>query len=150
MKYVATDKAPAAFGPYAQAVNVNGFIYTSGQIPVTTDGLLIEGTIEEQTHQVFANLKAVLEEANSSLDKVVKATVFLADMDDFAAVNDIYAEHFGTHTPARSCVQVARLPKDAQIEIEVIALAGGISKNELRLSYVSRLKLFHFNYKNYC
>ncbi|QUW20681.1 RidA family protein [Sporosarcina sp. Marseille-Q4063] len=124
MKYVATDKAPAAFGPYAQAVNVNGFIYTSGQIPVTTDGLLIEGTIEEQTHQVFANLKAILEEANSSLEKVVKATVFLTDMDNFVAVNDIYAEHFGTHTPARSCVQVGRLPKDAQIEIEVIALAG--------------------------
>jgi 2-iminobutanoate/2-iminopropanoate deaminase len=124
MKYVATDKAPAAFGPYAQAVNVNGFIYTSGQIPVTTDGLLVEGTIEEQTHQVFANLKAILEEANSSLEKVVKATVFLTDMDNFVAVNDIYAAHFGTHTPARSCVQVVRLPKDAQIEIEVIALAG--------------------------
>ena len=85
MNYVATDKAPAAFGPYAQAVNVNGFIYTSGQIPVTTDGLLVEGTIEEQTDQVFANLKAVLEAANSSLDKVVKATVFLADMDNFVA-----------------------------------------------------------------
>ncbi|MBO1910176.1 RidA family protein [Sporosarcina sp. 6E9] len=124
MKYVATDKAPAAFGPYAQAVNVNGFIYTSGQIPVTTDGLLVEGTIEEQTHQVFANLKAILEEANSSLEKVVKATVFLTDMDNFVAVNDIYAEHFGKHTPARSCVQVVRLPKDAQIEIEVIALAN--------------------------
>lgn len=124
MNYIATDKAPAAFGPYAQAVNVNGFIYTSGQIPVTADGLLVEGTIEEQTHQVFANLKAILEEANSSLDKVVKATVFLADMDNFVAVNDIYAGHFGTHTPARSCVQVARLPKDAQIEIEVIALAN--------------------------
>ena len=124
MKYVATDKAPAAFGPYAQAVNVNGFIYTSGQIPVTTDGLLVEGTIEEQTHQVFANLKAILEEANSSLEKVVKATVFLTDMDNFVAVNDVYAEHFGTHTPARSCVQVGRLPKDAKIEIEVIALAG--------------------------
>jgi len=124
MKYVATDKAPAAFGPYAQAVNVNGFIYTSGQIPVTTDGLLVEGTIEEQTHQVFANLSAVLEAANSSFDQVVKATVFLTDMDHFVAVNDIYAEYFGTHTPARSCVQVARLPKDAQIEIEVIALAS--------------------------
>ena len=124
MKYVATDKAPAAFGPYAQAVNANGLIYTSGQIPVTTNGLLVEGTIEEQTHQVFANLKAILEEANSSLEKVVKATVFLTDMDNFVAVNDVYAEHFGTHTPARSCVQVARLPKDVQIEIEVIALAG--------------------------
>lgn len=123
MNYVATDKAPAAFGPYAQAVSVNGMVYTSGQIPVTTDGLLIEGTIEEQTNQVFANLSAVLEEANSSLDQVVKATVFLTDMNDFAAVNDIYAKHFGAHTPARSCVQVGRLPKDAEVEIEVIALA---------------------------
>ena len=123
MNYVATDKAAEAFGPYAQAVSVNGFIYTSGQIPVTTDGLLIEGTIEAQTDQVFANLKAVLEAANSSLDQVVKATVFLSDMNDFVAVNDIYAKHFGAHTPARSCVQVARLPKDAEIEIEVIALA---------------------------
>jgi len=123
MNYVATDKAPAAFGPYAQAVSVNGFVYTSGQIPVTTDGVLIEGTIEEQTNQVFANLKAVLEAANSSLEQVVKATVFLSDMNDFAAVNDIYAEHFGAHTPARSCVEVAKLPKGAEIEIEVIALA---------------------------
>ena len=124
MQYIATDKAPEAFGPYAQAVHVNGFIYTSGQIPVTPEGLLIEGTIEEQTDQVFANLKAVLEAANSSLDQVVKATVFLTDMDNFATVNDIYAKHFGTHTPARSCVQVSRLPKDAQIEIEVIAVSG--------------------------
>ena len=114
MNYIATDKAPKAIGPYAQAINVNGFIYTSGQIPVTAEGLLVDGTIEEQTNQVFENLKAVLEAANSSLDKVVKATVFLTDMDDFVAVNDIYARHFGTHTPARSCVQVARLPKDVQ------------------------------------
>lgn len=124
MNYVATDKAPEAFGPYAQAVSVNGFIYTSGQIPVTTDGLLITGTIEEQTNQVFENLKAVLEAANSSLDNVVKATVFLTDMNDFVAVNAIYATHFGAHTPARSCVQVAKLPKGAEIEIEVIALAN--------------------------
>lgn len=122
MNYVATDKAPAAFGPYAQAVEVNGFIYSSGQIPVTADGELIDGTIEEQTDQVFANLKAVLEAANSSLAKVVKATVFITDMDDFAAINEVYAKHFGDHTPARSCVQVARLPKDVQIEIEVIAV----------------------------
>lgn len=124
MNYVATDKAPAAFGPYAQAVQVNGFIYSSGQIPVTADGELINGTIEEQTDQVFANLKAVLEAANSSLAKVVKATVFITDMDDFAAINDVYAKHFGEHTPARSCVQVARLPKDVKIEIEVIAVAN--------------------------
>ena len=124
MNYVATDKAPEAFGPYAQAVQVNGFVYTSGQIPVTAEGELVEGTIEEQTDQVFANLKAVLEAANSSLAKVVKATVFITDMEDFIAINGVYAKHFGEHTPARSCVQVARLPKDAQIEIEVIAMAN--------------------------
>lgn len=124
MKYVATDKAPAAIGPYAQAVTVNGVIYTSGQIPLTADGLLVEGTIEEQTEQVFTNLKAVLEEANSSLNQVVKATVFIANMDDFVAVNDIYSKHFGSHTPARSCVEVSRLPKDVKVEIEVIALAN--------------------------
>lgn len=124
MNYLATDKAPAAFGPYAQAVQVNGFIYSSGQIPVTADGELINGTIEEQTDQVFANLKAVLAAANSSLAKVVKATVFITDMDDFTAINDVYAKHFGEHTPARSCVQVARLPKDVKIEIEVIAVAN--------------------------
>ena len=124
MNYIETVKAPKAIGPYAQAVNVNGFIYTSGQIPVTAEGLLVDGTIEEQTNQVFENLKAVLEAASSSLDKVVKATVFLTDINDFAEMNDIYARHFGAHTPARSCVQVSRLPKDVHIEIEVIALAA--------------------------
>lgn len=122
MKYVATDQAPAAIGPYAQAVTVNGFVYTSGQIPLTTEGDLITGTIEEETEQVFVNLKAVLEEANSSLNQVVKATVFLKDIEDFGVVNEIYAKHFGEHTPARSCVEVARLPKDARVEIEVVAL----------------------------
>lgn len=124
MNYVATDKAPEAFGPYAQAVNVNGFIYTSGQIPVTAEGVLVEGTIEEQTDQVFENLKAVLAAGHSSLSQVVKATVFIKNMDDFAAINEVYAKHFGAHTPARSCVEVARLPKDAQIEIEVIAVVN--------------------------
>ncbi|MFD1204493.1 RidA family protein [Sporosarcina contaminans] len=121
MKYVATEKAPQAIGPYAQAVISNGFVYTSGQLPMTPDGLLVEGTIEEQTNQVFENLKAVLAEAGTSLDKVVKATVFIKDMDQFAALNDVYAQHFGSHTPARSTVEVARLPKDAPVEIEVIA-----------------------------
>lgn len=123
MKFIATDKAPAAFGPYAQAVSVNGFIYSSGQIPMNADGELVGETIQEQTHQVFANLKAVLEEAGSSLDKVIKATVFITNMDDFGAVNEVYAEHFSDHKPARSCVEVSRLPKDVQLEIEVIALA---------------------------
>ncbi|MCZ2260568.1 RidA family protein [Sporosarcina sp. G11-34] len=122
MNYVETDKAPAAFGPYAQAVTVNGFIYTSGQIPITPEGQLIEGSIVDQTNQVFANVKGVLEAAGSSLDKVVKATVFITNMDDFAAINEVYAKHFGSHTPARSCVEVSRLPKDVNVEIEVIAL----------------------------
>lgn len=122
MKYIETDKAPQAIGPYAQAVQVNGFIYTSGQIPVTAAGEFVGGSIEKQTHQVFENLKAVLEAANSSLDKVVKTTVFLADMEDFVAMNAVYAEHFGSHKPARSTVQAARLPKDVDIEMEVIAL----------------------------
>ncbi len=124
MNYVATENAPQAIGPYAQAVCANGFIYTSGQIPLTPEGQLVEGTIEDQTHQVFANLKAVLEEAGSSLEKVVKATVFIKDMNEFVALNNVYAQHFGTHTPARSTVEVARLPKDVKVEIEVIALLG--------------------------
>lgn len=122
MKYVATDQAPGAFGPYSQAVSINGVIYSSGQIPVTAAGDMVEGTIAEQTDQVFENLKAVLNAANSSLSKVVKATVFLKDIENFTAVNEVYAKHFGDHKPARSCVEVARLPKDAQIEIEVIAI----------------------------
>lgn len=124
MKKVATDKAPAAIGPYAQAMIVNGLVYTSGQIPLTAEGGLIEGTVEEQTEQVFTNLKAVLAEANSSLHQVVKATVFIKDMNDFGAINDVYAKHFGDHTPARSCVEVARLPKDVKVEIEVIAIVN--------------------------
>lgn len=121
MNYVATENAPQAIGPYAQAVIANGLVYTSGQIPLTPEGELVEGAIEEQTHQVFSNLKAVLAEAGSSLDQVIKATVFIKDMNEFGIVNDIYAQHFGKHTPARSTVEVARLPKDVKIEIEVIA-----------------------------
>lgn len=124
MKLIATEKAAQAVGPYSQAVSVNGFIYTSGQIPLTADGQLVTGTIEEQTYLVFANLKAVLEAGGSSLDQVVKATVFITDMDDFAKVNEVYAEHFGEHKPARSCVEVSKLPKGVNVEIEVIALAG--------------------------
>ncbi|GKV70386.1 RidA family protein [Sporosarcina sp. NCCP-2716] len=123
MNYIATDKAPAAIGPYAQAVKVNGLVYTSGQIPLRTTGEIAGTTIEEQTDQVFENLKAVLAEAGSSLSKVVKATVFIKDMNEFAALNDVYAKHFGDHTPARSTVEVARLPKDVKVEIEVVAEA---------------------------
>lgn len=122
MKKVSTTLAPAAIGPYAQGMIVNNMFYSSGQIPLTAAGEMVEGGIEEQTDQVFENIKAVLAAAGSSLDQVVKTLVFLQDMDDFAAMNDIYAKHFGEHTPARSAVEVAKLPKDAKVEIEVIAL----------------------------
>ncbi|MDN7243812.1 RidA family protein [Planococcus sp. N028] len=121
MKYVATDKAPAAIGPYSQGIISGKLFYSSGQIPLTPSGDLVMGTIEEQTHQVFANLQAVLEEAGTSLDRVIKTTVFIKNMDDFAALNEVYASYFGEHKPARSTVEVARLPKDAKVEIEVIA-----------------------------
>ena len=122
MKSVSTTNAPAAIGPYVQGMIVNGMFYSSGQIPLTADGNMVEGSITEQTHQVFANLKAVLEEAGSSLQQVVKTTVFIKDMNDFVTFNEIYGQHFGDHKPARSTVEVARLPKDAQVEIEVIAV----------------------------
>ncbi|RUL49152.1 RidA family protein [Lysinibacillus antri] len=122
MKTVSTTNAPAAIGPYAQGIVVNGMFYSSGQIPLTAAGELVEGDIVTQTNQVFENLKAVLEAAGSSLDKVVKTTVFLGDMNDFAAMNEAYASHFGEHKPARSAVEVARLPKDVKVEIEVIAV----------------------------
>jgi 2-iminobutanoate/2-iminopropanoate deaminase len=122
MKSVSTTNAPAAIGPYVQGMIVNGMFYSSGQIPLTAEGNMVEGSITEQTHQVFANLKAVLEEAGSSLHQVVKTTVFIKDMNDFVTFNEIYGQHFGDHKPARSTVEVARLPKDAQVEIEVIAV----------------------------
>ena len=118
---IATDGAPKAIGPYAQAVIIGNLLYTSGQIPLMPDGQMVEGGIEQQTHQVFANLKAILLEAGTDFNRVVKATVFIKDMNQFATVNEIYASYFGEHTPARSTVEVARLPKDALIEIEVIA-----------------------------
>ncbi|TXC85001.1 RidA family protein [Metabacillus litoralis] len=122
MKIVSTKQAPAAIGPYSQGIIVNNLFYSSGQIPLTAEGEMITGDIAEQTHQVFKNLQAVLKEAGASLETVVKATVFLDDMNTFAAFNDVYGEYFATHKPARSCVEVARLPKDALVEIEVIAL----------------------------
>lgn len=121
MNYVATNKAAAAIGPYSQGVVSGGILYSSGQIPLTAAGELIEGTISDQTHQVFSNLKAVLAEAGSSLGEVIKTTVFIKDMNDFAELNEIYATYFGDHKPARSTVEVARLPKDVKVEIEVIA-----------------------------
>lgn len=122
MKTVSTKNVPAAIGPYAQGIIVNGMFYSSGQIPLTASGELVEGDIVAQTNQVFENLKAVLKEAGSSLNHVVKTTVFLADMNDFAAMNEVYANHFGDHKPARSAIEVARLPKDVKVEIEVIAV----------------------------
>lgn len=122
MKEVSTTKAPAAIGPYVQGMIVNNMFYSSGQIPLTAEGVMVEGDIVAQTQQVFENLKAVLAEAGTSLDRVVKTTVFMADMNDFAEMNVIYANYFGEHKPARSAVEVARLPKDARIEIELIAL----------------------------
>lgn len=122
MKAVSTTKAPAAIGPYVQGVIVNGMFYSSGQIPLTPEGEVVEGSITEQTEQVFANLDAVLTEAGSSLSKVVKTLVFLKDMNDFAEFNEAYDKHFGGHKPARSAVEVSRLPKDVKVEIEVIAV----------------------------
>lgn len=122
MKTIQTNMAPAAIGPYSQGVVVNNLFYSSGQIPLTVEGVMVEGDVVAQTHQVFKNLQAVLKEAGASLNTVVKATVFIKNMDNFAAINEVYGEYFHTHKPARSCVEVARLPKDALVEIEVIAL----------------------------
>lgn len=122
MNIVNTAKAPAAIGPYSQGIVVNNMFYSSGQIPLKADGSLVDGTIEEQTHQVFANLNAVLEEAGASFESVVKVMAFISDMNEFAAFNEVYGEYFSAHKPARSCVEVARLPKDVKVEIEVIAL----------------------------
>jgi 2-iminobutanoate/2-iminopropanoate deaminase len=122
MKVVQTNQAPAAIGPYSQGIIVNNLFYSSGQIPLTAEGVLLEGGITEQTHQVFKNLDAVLTAAGASFDTVVKATVFIQNMDDFAALNEVYGQYFSTNKPARSCVEVARLPKDVLVEIEVIAL----------------------------
>lgn len=120
---IATDKSPAAIGPYSQAVEVNGIVYTSGMIPVIpATGEIVPGGVEEQTKQVFENLKALLAAADSSLDRVFKTTVFIKDMNDFAKINGVYASYFDGDFPARSCVEVARLPKDVLLEVEVIAL----------------------------
>ena len=123
MDYVATPDAPKAIGPYSQAVKANGLVYTSGQIaldPVT--GNLVDGSFEEQVHRVFRNLEAVLKEAGSSFDRVLKATVFLADLANFQALNAIYAEYFGDHKPARTTVGVSQLPKGGAVEIDLVAL----------------------------
>ena len=121
MKYVQTEHAPAAIGPYSQALVTGGLVFTSGQIPLDpATGAVVEGGVEAQAEQVMKNLAAVLEEAGSGLDKAVKTTCFLADMNDFAAFNEVYARYF-TGKPARSCVAVRQLPKSVLVEVEVIA-----------------------------
>jgi 2-iminobutanoate/2-iminopropanoate deaminase len=120
---IQTGEAPGAIGPYAQAIKANGFVYTAGQIAIRPEsGEMVDGGIAAQTRQVFANLTAVLKAAGTSMDQVVKATVFLRHMADFAPMNEIYAEHLGKATPARSTVAVAELPRGALVEIDLIAV----------------------------
>lgn len=121
MNIIKTSNAPEAIGPYSQAVESDGLLFTSGQIPMQTDGTVVEGGIKEQTHQVFQNLKATLEAASLDLSDVVKVNVFISDMDEFPEINEVYGEYFVSHKPARSCVQVARLPLDVKIELEAVA-----------------------------
>ncbi len=121
---ISTENAPSAIGPYSQAVKTGGVVYCSGQIPIDpTTGEFISNEIAEQTEQVLKNLTAVLEAAGTNLSNVVKTTVFLADMSDFAAMNEVYAQFFGENKPARATVQAARLPRDARVEIECIAVS---------------------------
>jgi 2-iminobutanoate/2-iminopropanoate deaminase len=121
---IATDRGPKAIGPYSQAIRANGFVFLSGQIPFDpATGQLVTGDVTAQTTRVLDNVKAIAEAAGSSLDKAVKATVFLKDMNDFAAVNEVYGKYFAHNPPARSTVEVARLPRDARVEIELIVLA---------------------------
>ena len=125
MRTITTDAAPKAIGPYSQAIAIDGLVFTAGQVALDPNsGELVGKTTAEQTEQVFANLKAVLSAAGTSLANVVKTTVYLADMADFAQMNEVYAKHFGGHRPARSTVQAAGLPKAARVEIDVIAVTS--------------------------
>lgn len=120
---ISTPKAPAAIGPYSQAVLVNGMLFTSGVIPIDPEtNTLVQGDVETQARQAIGNLKNLIEASGSSMEKIVKTTVFIKDMNDFGKINDIYKEFFTSDFPARSCVEVARLPKDVLIEIEAIAV----------------------------
>lgn len=122
MRFTQTDQAPAAIGPYSQAVVVDGFVFCSGQIPLDPATMELEqGDVQAQTELVLRNLAAVLNASGSSMSQVVKTTVFLKDMGDFAAMNEVYARHFGDHRPARAAVQAAALPKDVSVEIECVA-----------------------------
>lgn len=120
---ISTKKAPAAIGPYSQAIKVGNLLFSSGQIPLDpSTGKLVDSDIKAATKRVLENLRGILDEAGTSFENVIKTVVYLKDMEDFAAVNEIYSEYFTTKEPARSCIQVAKLPKDAMVEIEVIAL----------------------------
>lgn len=122
-KVISTDKAPAAIGPYSQAIEVNGMIYTSGVIPINpATGELVAGSAAQQAEQAIGNLKNLLEAAGTSMENVVKTVVFIKNMDDFGSINEVYGTYFPEPYPARSCVEVARLPKDVAIEIEAIAV----------------------------
>jgi 2-iminobutanoate/2-iminopropanoate deaminase len=126
---VATEAAPQAIGPYSQAIKIGDFVFTSGQIPIDPQtGVFVEGGIAEQTEQVLRNLAEVLRAAGTSLEAVVKTTVFLADMNDFAAMNEVYGRYFSVEPPARSTVQAARLPRDARVEIDAIAVREKMMK----------------------
>jgi len=123
MKIIQTKQAPAAIGPYSQAIEANGTLYISGQIPLHPETMeFISDDVKEQTHQCLKNLQAILESAGYTLSNVTKCGIFLADMNDFAIVNEVYSEYFSSHKPARACVEVARLPRDAKVEIEAIAV----------------------------
>lgn len=125
MKQISTQNAPAAIGPYSQAIEVNGFVYASGQLPIDpATGAFPEGEVKEQTRQSILNVKAILEEAGLALSNVVKTTVYLADMGDFAAMNEVYSQFFAQPFPARSAIAVKALPKGALVEVEVVAARG--------------------------
>lgn len=125
MKQISTQNAPAAIGPYSQAIEVNGFVYASGQLPIDpATGAFPEGGVKEQTRQSILNVKAILEEAGLALSNVVKTTVYLADMGDFAAMNEVYSQFFAQPFPARSAIAVKALPKGAHVEVEVVAARG--------------------------
>lgn len=119
-KVISTDKAPGAIGPYSQAIEVDGFVFTSGVIPVNPQTGEIPATVEEQANQAFSNLRNLIEASGNSISQVIKTTVFIKEMNDFGKINEIYAQYFTEPFPARSCVEVARLPKDVMLEIEAI------------------------------
>ena len=124
MKFIASDNLPQAIGPYSPAIKVNGIIYTSAQVPVTLDGTMVERDIKIQTRQVLSNLRTLLEDAESGMDKVVKVSVYLENIEDFGVVNVLFAEAFGEHKPARSTISAKGLPKNAMIMVDAISLAN--------------------------